>query len=283
MGVWKGAGNPPTLEQNIQAGNCPYLPKSILRRQPRALPLDTLPPPLQALMIRCFGEGHRTPERRPRAEEWFQALQDAEAQIVTCRFNGQHSYSKHLALCPWCERIKLGLPDPFPMQAPPPPLPRPTVQLPAYTTTQLAPSTLPLRVYAPQTYPTYPALPVVQPTGATPYIQAPAAGQRQQQMFAPQQMAAPPKARQRSGTIVLIGELLFSIFGIFGIGWCLTGKWGRGVILLLGSFLLYLPIITSMLKDGNVSCVLLLAIGAVVFNIVQLNNEIVNRSKRKNP
>lgn len=113
-GVWKGSSVPPTLEQNIRAGNFPYSGRSLLVPPRNALAFETIPPPLQKLMKRCFTQGHRHPHRRPTAQQWYQALTDLERRLAVCNTNKQHIYSDHLWGCPWCDRIRSGIPDPFP-------------------------------------------------------------------------------------------------------------------------------------------------------------------------
>ncbi len=117
QGVWQGAGDPPTLEENIAAGRCPYAGATDLRPPPYALPFTILPPAVQDLMRRCFGPGARDPVARPPAQEWCVALEAAAADLATCAVNPQHRYSRHLGdECPWCARIaRLHLPDPFPL------------------------------------------------------------------------------------------------------------------------------------------------------------------------
>jgi serine/threonine protein kinase len=271
-GVWQGTGNPPTLEQNIQAGNSPYLSERILRLPRRALPFETLPQTVQTLMTRCFGEGQRDPSRRPTAYEWYEALHDAEQQIVSCLVNTQHWYSKHLSSCPWCERMRQGIPDPFPLHPPAttvrtglrptiqlkPPTARPTIQLPPYPTTPLTPG-----------------------TAYQPFM-----SQVQTQMPAPPSPYTSPGSYRSSGaqttsdtlhTTAVVMEVLLSIFGVFGVGWCIAGRWGRGLTLLVCSFLIYWPIIMqSLLSGSGGSCPFLLAIGAIIFNGTQLNKEIAN-------
>ena len=45
----------------------------------------------------------------------MKALEQAEAQLITCSANPQHRYGSHLSHCPWCDRArKLGGRDPFP-------------------------------------------------------------------------------------------------------------------------------------------------------------------------
>ena len=124
MGVWLGAGNPPTLEENIAAGRCPYLDVPGVRPPPYGLPFNTLPPAVQELLRRCFGAGHADPAARPGPAEWKTTLAAVELDLVTCRSNSHHRYSRHLGTaCPWCARMaRLHGPDPFPLpgQAPPP-------------------------------------------------------------------------------------------------------------------------------------------------------------------
>lgn len=116
-GIWRGSGTPPTLEANIRNRNFPYLGNSQLLPPKNALPFDILPRSLQHLMRRSL-----TRERsfwlffrkRPGPQTWFHALRDVESQLTVCSANRQHIYSNHLAYCPWCERMRSGIPDPFP-------------------------------------------------------------------------------------------------------------------------------------------------------------------------
>lgn len=82
----------------------------------------------------------------------------------------------------------------------------------------------------------------------------------------------------------LLIETLLSLFlGIFGVGWLLAGEIPIGILLLAGSFLLYLPlvIVSFILAIASVGLSLLctgpLAIGAVCLNAFLLQN----RLKRK--
>jgi DNA-binding helix-hairpin-helix protein with protein kinase domain len=256
-GIWQGTGNPPTLEQNIQAGNSPYLSGSILHPPRRALPFQTLPETIQTLMTRCFGEGHRDPSKRPTAHEWYQELYLAKQQIRSCHSNGQHWYSKHLSSCPWCERMRQGIPDPFPLEAPvttPKMALRPIIQLPAYPT---SPYTTP-----PYTTPPYHNSPIM-PTYTS---------QVQYQVVRPIKRR-PPAHPPDAGAVVV--EILLSIIGIFGVGWCIAGKWGLGILLFLCSFLIYWPLVVIPFLNGDGSCAIVIAIGAIVFNAVQLNEKIL--------
>lgn len=111
---WTGVGEPPTLSESIERGLCPYVKNPKVAAPIFALSFNILPPNLQALFQRCFGEGHSDPATRPTAAEWYQALREAESQLSVCTVNSQHRYSQHLEKCPWCERMKMGVPDPFP-------------------------------------------------------------------------------------------------------------------------------------------------------------------------
>jgi DNA-binding helix-hairpin-helix protein with protein kinase domain len=130
QGVWRGSGAP-TIAEHIRAGRCALIPGSGLAPAPYALPMETLPPELRALMLRCFGDGHRNPAARPSAAEWQRALGDASRKLGRCSANKRHVYAKHLSVCPWCARSARGLPDPFPPVPEPAPVPRARKAAPA--------------------------------------------------------------------------------------------------------------------------------------------------------
>lgn len=101
-GLWRGAGDPPMLEEKIARGLYPYaaLPAPEVGPAPGAPSLDTLFPPLVALFDDAFRLGHDNPRRRPAAETWAEALTAAEAALVTCRAG--HIHADHLPRCPVC-------------------------------------------------------------------------------------------------------------------------------------------------------------------------------------
>jgi hypothetical protein len=114
-GVWHGRGDPPTLEQRIQSGDCPYVGSTNVSPMPVAVSFDILPASLKSLIVRCFGYGHRSPQTRPSAHEWREALNAVEGNLNTCSANRRHVYADHLSACPWCERtVVLSGFDPFP-------------------------------------------------------------------------------------------------------------------------------------------------------------------------
>lgn len=116
-GIFQGAEEPPAYEARIAAGHftycqhrqVPYLPTPI------APAWEILHPKLQELFVRCFEDGHNSPQLRPSAQSWLLAIAAAEENLVTCSVNPQHRYNSHLDTCPWCERsLRLGGRDPFP-------------------------------------------------------------------------------------------------------------------------------------------------------------------------
>ena len=115
-GVFRGQGEAPELKERIKAGHFPHGRSGIpYKPMPLAPSFQMLPVALQELFLLCFEAGHSNPAARPTAEVWSKALGVAEDGLVRCGVNGQHFYSGHLGVCPWCERaVKLGGRDPFP-------------------------------------------------------------------------------------------------------------------------------------------------------------------------
>lgn len=116
-GRYRGAGDPPSIQERIAAGHFAYAPRgdTMLEPAPSAPPPELMDPALRDLAVRCFVNGHLDPAARPTAEEWRDALEAAEEELVSCRRNDQHRFGPHLDACPWCERAyqMQGL-DPFP-------------------------------------------------------------------------------------------------------------------------------------------------------------------------
>jgi WD40 repeat protein len=115
-GVFRGQGEAPELKERIKAGHFPHGRRGVpYNPMPLAPSFRMLPVALQELFLLCFESGHGNPAARPTADVWSKALGEAEDGLVTCGVNGQHHYSGHLGVCPWCERAaKLGGRDPFP-------------------------------------------------------------------------------------------------------------------------------------------------------------------------
>jgi hypothetical protein len=238
-----------------------------------------LPESTQALMRRCFGEGHRDPPRRPTAHEWYRELSLAREQIRSCNANSQHWYSKHRSSCPWCERMRLGIPDPFPLHAP-----ATTAKHALHPTTQLTPHPISLPTIRPAGVP---SRPIIQPTPPTAYPTSNrpntfvTSTQKQSsiQQYYPLSTNNLYKSHVSSVTAniaTMVVEIFLSILGIFGVGWCLTGRLGRGIILILCSFLIYWPLMIFFFNRAG-EYAFLLAFGAIILNSLLLINEISKR------
>lgn len=105
---WTRSGDVPPLEERIRAGWYPYRDDSVSSsgRLPVSPP-DNAPDPLYLhpaivdLFQRCFILGHETPTARPHAEDWENAIVQAEKAIRPC--GRGHYFSTHLGRCPYCE------------------------------------------------------------------------------------------------------------------------------------------------------------------------------------
>ena len=76
-------------------------------------------------------------------------------------------------------------------------------------------------------------------------------------------------------TTPLIVEILLSLFGIYGVGWLMAGETTTGIILLIGSFVVYWPIlflIAVFTLGLGLACDFPLAIAAIIINAILLNN-----------
>ena len=129
-----------SIQSNIVSQNTRYLFPERMKLDPeRLLPLDLLPAPVLALALRCFGEGHGQPDRRPTASEWVTTLDETARGTVVCTVNPRHAYYSGFAACPWCRLTPLrdpygygrALPRPSPPRtiAPAPAPPRDSLQL----------------------------------------------------------------------------------------------------------------------------------------------------------
>lgn len=121
---FRGSGEPPELENRIQQGLYPYsLTRPVSSNPPRrGLPFNALHPGLQQQFEACFVAGHGDPARRPRAADWFNALNRAEDALRQCAVNSHHWYLSARQNCLWCERTRqFGGHDPFPPPPQPPP------------------------------------------------------------------------------------------------------------------------------------------------------------------
>lgn len=116
-GIYRDSGEPPLYGERISSGHFTYSTRRKVPYRPAksAPPFEIIDPILTELFIRCFEDGHKDPSIRPTAQEWQNALQSAEKNLITCQVNEQHKYGIHLKKCPWCKRASdLGGRDPFP-------------------------------------------------------------------------------------------------------------------------------------------------------------------------
>ncbi|MDQ1403569.1 MAG: hypothetical protein QOG03_1885, partial [Actinomycetota bacterium] len=113
-GIWKGRGDPPDLGGRIAIGSSARRHWSRVVPPPAALSRRVLPRQLRLMVGAAFGSGLHHPSARPTARMWVDALDRAEADLRTCGRSPHHVFSSSRRRCPWCARIDLGLPDPFP-------------------------------------------------------------------------------------------------------------------------------------------------------------------------
>ena len=91
-----------------------------------------------------------------------------------------------------------------------------------------------------------------------------------------------PPIQKNNGA--LIAEIILSLFGIFGVGWLISGEITIGTLLLVGSLVLYMPIaILGIVFTFGLSifCFSPLSITAVIINAVLLNNVLNRKAAQK--
>jgi hypothetical protein len=84
-----------------------------------------------------------------------------------------------------------------------------------------------------------------------------------------------------SNSAVLVEVLLSFFLGIYGVGWLMSGETTIGVVLLVCSFLVYWPVLifgTILTLGIGLFCLGPLAIGAIIFNAIMLNNAIKRKT-----
>jgi hypothetical protein len=114
-GIDSGSAEPGTIQQRVISGEFTYAPGSKLLPMRTAPGFETLHPELRQLFIRCFVDGHSTPNARPSASDWKRALSMAAKELRNCNVNKHHIHGAHLGdACPWCARVARGLNDSFP-------------------------------------------------------------------------------------------------------------------------------------------------------------------------
>ena len=104
--TWGGVGDKPDASQRIREGLYVNGGDRRLRRPPKALSDEVLPPGIRNLFLLCFADGARNPNARPSAKHWVTALDEAAKNIKRCSKDRVHEYPSHLSNCPWCERAQ---------------------------------------------------------------------------------------------------------------------------------------------------------------------------------
>lgn len=96
----------PTIREAIATGRFAYSPhKSVTKMEPpKHMPVLTdMPPDVATAFHRAFGPyPGSAPRVRPAAAEWVRLLEAMEKNIVECKVNPAHYYSRGATACPWC-------------------------------------------------------------------------------------------------------------------------------------------------------------------------------------
>lgn len=122
----------------------------------------------------------------------------------------------------------------------------------------------------------------------------------QQGYMAPQQQYMPPpqQAYVQQSSVVnvsvggssgtssqsktgLIVEIILSIFGIYGVGWLISGETTVGIVLLICSFVLYYPAVVILGIFTVGLCDIPLVLGAIIFNAIMLNNALNRKATQR--
>ena len=107
--------NAPSTESKILLGHFAYTMRGKEIAPPdHAPPYEVLHPEMRKLFERCFTRGHRSPDQRPTAREWYSALRSLDSTFRQCQVNANHLYCDHLRSCPWCDIESRRGRDPFP-------------------------------------------------------------------------------------------------------------------------------------------------------------------------
>lgn len=94
-----------SLVDKTRAGHYPWKDPRPGELEPPAgaPPYAALPSNLRVLFERAFVAGHHKPKRRPSADDWHAALQQAYAAgFRTCTRDARHVHAAELRGCPWC-------------------------------------------------------------------------------------------------------------------------------------------------------------------------------------
>ena len=104
-GIYRGAGEQPTIAKAIEEGRFAYsLQKSQTQMEPPPhVPLlADIPMEVAATFQRAFGSPGSGAPTRPTATDWVPLLERMEKGIIECKANPAHYYSGSAQRCPWC-------------------------------------------------------------------------------------------------------------------------------------------------------------------------------------
>lgn len=91
-----------------------------------------------------------------------------------------------------------------------------------------------------------------------------------------------PPGQKNNGA--LVAEIILSLFGIYGVGWLIGGETTVGIVLLVCSFVIFLPfvILGTILTLGlGVFCIGPLSIAAIIINAILLNNALNRKAAQQ--
>jgi serine/threonine protein kinase len=91
----------------LKNGAFPYVNNRVVGPPLMAPPFTILPRDVRNLFLHCFVAGHKNIQARPSPREWGRVLENAEKNLVACKSNKDHYYSRHLSQCPWCQRERI--------------------------------------------------------------------------------------------------------------------------------------------------------------------------------
>lgn len=104
-GIYRGAGEQPTIAKAIEEGRFAYSLQKLqtqMEPPPHVPLLADIPMEVASAFQRAFGSpGSHTPIR-PTATEWVPLLERMEKGIIECKVNPAHYYSGSAHHCPWC-------------------------------------------------------------------------------------------------------------------------------------------------------------------------------------
>ena len=90
----------------------------------------------------------------------------------------------------------------------------------------------------------------------------------------------PPMAPQQDNTtLAIILEVVGGIFGIFGIGWLVSGNTSTGLMFLIGGFVwLAIAIVLSVVTFGiGLICIWPVDLAIMITSVIMLNNRLKQR------